>query len=148
MSEDAIVTARSTPWHLWAVAIVGLLWNAVGAFDYVMTQTQNEAYMGQFTAEQLAYFYGFPAWVVAAWAVAVWGGVLGTILLLLRRRLAVGVFLVSLLAMIVTSIHNFVLSDGLAAMGVPGVLFSAVIFAVALGLWLYARMMARRGVLV
>lgn len=148
MSEDAVVNPQRTPWHLWAVAIVGLLWNAVGAYDYVMTQTQNEAYMGQFTAEQLAFFYGLPAWVVATWAIAVWGGVLGTLLLLLRKRLAVGVFLVSFLAMIVTSIHNFLLSDGLEAMGVPGVLFSALIFAVALGLWLYARAMARRGVLV
>lgn len=147
MSEDAVVNPQRTPWHLWAVGIVGLLWNAVGAFDYVMTQTQNEGYMSQFTAEQLAFFYGFPAWVVATWAIAVWGGVLGTILLLLRKRLAVGVFLVSFLAMIATSIHNFLLSDGLEVMGGPGLLFTTLIFVVALGLWLYARAMARRGVL-
>lgn len=147
MSEDAVVNPQRTPWHLWAVGIVGLLWNAVGAFDYVMTQTQNEGYMSQFTAEQLAFFYGFPAWVVATWAIAVWGGVLGTILLLLRKRLAVGVFLVSFLAMIATSIHNFLLSDGLEVLGGPGLLFTALIFVVALGLWLYAQAMARRGVL-
>lgn len=147
MSEDTVANPQHTPRHLWAVGIVGLLWNAMGAFDYVMTQTQNEAYMGQFTAEELAYFYGFPAWVVATWAVAVWGGVLGTILLLLRKRLAVGVFLVALLAVVVTSIQNFLLSDGLEVMGGSGALFSALIFVVALGLWLYARAMARRGVL-
>lgn len=138
---------RRTPWHLWVVGILGLLWNAVGAFDYLMTQTENEAYMGRFTPEQLEYFYGLPAWVVAFWALAVWGGVLGALLLLWRKRLAVSVLLVSFGSMVVTSIHNFLLSEGLEVMGTTGVVFSAVIFVFALGLWLYARSMARKEVL-
>ncbi|MEX0892485.1 MAG: hypothetical protein WEB88_09975 [Gemmatimonadota bacterium] len=64
-----------TPVHLWVIGALALLWNSVGAFDYLMTQTRNEGYMGQFSAEQLEYFYGFPTWVVAFWALAVWGGV-------------------------------------------------------------------------
>ena len=82
------------------------------------------------------------------WALAVWGGVLGMLLLLLKRRLAVPVLLVSFLAMIVTSIQNFLLSNGLEVMGGAGLLFSVLIFVFALGLWLYARSMAERGVLV
>lgn len=147
MSEEA-ATTRRTPWHLWLVGVLGLLWNSVGAYDYLMTQTRNESYMSQFTPEQLEYFYGFPSWVVAFWAVAVWGGVLGALLLLLRKRLSVPVLLVSFLAVIVTSIHNFLLSNGLEIMGGVGAGFSALIFVVALGLWLYARAMARREVLV
>lgn len=147
MSEDAVSTASRTPWHLWAVGIVGLLWNAFGAYDYLMTQTENAAYMARFTPEQLEYFYGFPTWVVALWAIAVWGGVLGCILLLLRKRLAAPVFLVSLVCMILTSIYNFALSDGLALMGGAAAAFTVVIFLFALGLWLYARAMAQRGIL-
>jgi len=125
-----------------------VLWNAVGAYDYVMTQTQNEAYMSRFTAAQLEFFYGFPAWVDAFWAVAVWGGVLGALLLLARKRAAVTVLLASLVAMVVTSLHNFVLSEGLAVMGSAAMWFSAVIFVVAVALWLYARGQAAKGVLV
>ena len=98
MSDEAAATAPSTPWHLWVVGILGVLWDAVGAWDYLATETQNEAYMSRFTPEQLEFFYGFPTWVVAFWALAVWGGVLGTILLLLRKRLAAPVLLVSFLA--------------------------------------------------
>lgn len=148
MEQSTAAEAGRTPWHLWVVAGLGVLWNLVGAFDYVMTQTRNEAYMGQFTPEQLEYFYGFPAWVVALWALAVWGGLLGTILLLLRKRLAVPVLLISFLAMIATSLHNFVLSNGLEVIGGVGLAFSGLIFLIALGLWLYGRAMARRGVLV
>jgi len=147
MSEDAAITHR-TPWHLWLVGVLGLLWNSVGAYDYLMTQTRNESYMSRFTPEQLDFFYGFPSWVVAFWALAVWGGVLGALLLLLRRRLSAPVLLVSFLAVIVTSIHNFLLSNGLEVMGPVGAGFSALIFVIALGLWLYARAMAQRGALV
>ena len=136
------------PLHLWIIGVVALLWNAVGAYDYLMTQTRNEAYMSQFTPEQLDYFYGFPAWVVATWAIAVWGGVLGSILLLLRRRLAVPVFAVSLAAMVITTIYNYALSGGHQVMGGPGpLLFSIAIFLVSVGLLFYARAMAARGVL-
>ncbi|MEZ4387180.1 MAG: hypothetical protein R3D98_06305 [Candidatus Krumholzibacteriia bacterium] len=136
-----------TPKHLWVIGIIALLWNCVGAFDYLMTETRNAAYMAQFSQEQLDYFYGFPAWVVAFWALAVWSGVLGGILLLLRRRLAAPVFLVSLVAMVVTAVHNYGISDALSVAGVGGLVFSVVIFVISLGLWLYARAQAARGVL-
>lgn len=135
------------PRHLWVVGGLGTLWNAAGAFDYFMTQTRNQDYMNSFTPEQVEYFYGFPAWVVALWAIAVWGGLLGTTLLLLRKRIAAPVLLTSFVAMVITSIHNFLLTNGLEAMGEGGVAFSAMIFVIALGLWLYARAMVLRGVL-
>ena len=137
-----------TPWHLWLVGILGLLWSAMGAMDYFMTQTKNESYMSNFTPEQLAFFYSFPSWVVATWAIAVWGGVIGTLLLLAKKSIAVWILLASLLAMIITAIHNFGLSNGMEVMGEPFTLiFTAVIFLVALGLYLYAKAMSGRGVL-
>jgi ABC-type xylose transport system permease subunit len=87
-------------------------------------------------------------WVIAAWAIAVWGGVLGSVLLLLRRRLAVPVFLVSLAGLVVTTFHNYVLSNGLEIF--PDTfsrVFTAVIFAIAVALFFYARSMRERGVL-
>lgn len=137
------------PWHLWVVGIVSLLWNAVGAFDYVMTQTRNEIYMAQFTEEQLAFFYGFPAWVDAAWAVAVWLAVLGSILLLMRSAHAVWAFILSFAAMILTSVHNYVLSDVRMTdvVGPEALYFSLVIVVVGVFLIVYARRMKIIGVL-
>lgn len=147
MNHSASASAVAVPRHLWVVGVLALLWNSIGAFDYVMTESRNDAYMGQFTPEQRAYFYAFPAWVVATWALAVWGGVLGSVLLLLRKRWAVPVLAVSLATMVITTIYNFVLTDGVAVMGVGGAIFSAVIFAIAVALYLYARRLARAGVL-
>ena len=63
MTEAETSARPDTPWHLWLIGIVGTLWNLMGAYDYLMTQTENEAYMSSFTPEQLEFFYGFPAWL-------------------------------------------------------------------------------------
>jgi hypothetical protein len=85
---------------------------------------------------------------VAAWAIAVWGGVLGAVLLLMRKKLAVWVFLVSFVCMVASTIYNFALSNGAEVMGgVAPAIFTAIIFAVALALWLYSRKLAERGIL-
>jgi len=148
MTEIQKSRSVKTPWHLWVVGIIAALWSAMGAVDYVMTETKNEAYMSKFTAEQLAFFYNLPVWVVAAWATAVWGGVLGAVLLLLRKKFAVWVLLVSLIAMVLTTIHNFVFSNGMEIMGDGASLgFSAAIFLISVALFLYAQAMEKRGIL-
>jgi hypothetical protein len=120
----------------------------MGAMDYLMTQMENESYMAKFTPEQLDYFYSFPIWVTASWALAVWGGVAGGVLLLLRNRFAVHAFLVSLVSMVITTIHNYGISNGLEVVGDAGALaFTAVIFLAAVALYVYARSMQKCGVL-
>lgn len=142
-------TSESTPWHLWVIGVVSLLWSAMGAMDYLMTQTRNEAYMSSFSPEQIAYFYSFPTWVVSAWALAVWGGVLGAVLLLTRRRFAVPVYLVSLIALCTSNLYIYALSDGLKIIGDAfSIGFTVLIFVVAMALFFYARTMRRRGVLI
>jgi hypothetical protein len=139
-------TAGKTPWHLWLVGGVALLWNAFGGFDYIMTQTRNAAYLAQFTAEQRAYFESFPMWMEAVWGIGVWGAVAGSLLLLLRRNWAFPAFLASLIAFVIGVVYGQI-SGGNAVMGSTGLIFSAVIFLLGLGFVLYSRAMARRGVL-
>ncbi len=148
MAETPDARGRATPWHLWVVGIVALLWSGMGAMDYVMTETRNEAYMSNFTQEQLDFFYGFPAWLIAAWAVGVWGGVLGSVLLLLKKKSAVPTFVASFMAMVITTVHNYGFSNGLEVIGGTfELIFSAVIFVVSVLLVVYARAMRGRGVL-
>lgn len=108
-----------TPWHLWVVGVVAVLWNGFGCTDYTLTQLQGEAWLTSMglTEAQLAYFSAMPAWTHAAWAVGVWGGLLGAILLLLRRKLAVPVFVLSFLGWLAGAVYAFGLSNGLEVMG-------------------------------
>ena len=147
MSDAPVSQTKSTPIHLWIVGVLSLLWSLVGAYDYLMTQTENEAYMADFEPAQLEYFYNFPTWLVVFWALAVWCSVAGSISLLVRKRFAEQILLVSFVSMVITAIYNFGFSNGMEIMGTGGFIFTLVIFFIGLGLWLYARAMRMRGVL-
>ena len=135
------------PVHLWIVGVLAVLWNAMGAFDYAATQLKLEFYMAQFTQEQLDYFYSFPAWMDAAWAIAVWSSLLGSLALLLRKSWAVGLFGLAILGLAVSTVYNFVLSNGLEMMGTAAAMFTAVIWVIAILLFFYARAMSNKGIL-
>lgn len=143
---DTVKMTTSTPWHLWAVGGLALLWNGYGGYDYVMTQTNNAAYLAHFTPEQRAYFDSFPMWMEAVWVVGVWGAVLGSVLLLLRSKWAFHAFLASLIAFAASVVYGQT-SGGSAVMGTTGMVFSAAIFLLGLGFVMYSRMMTRKGVL-
>lgn len=147
-------TVAKTPWHLWAIGLVSLLWNAGGAYDYTMTQTRNMDYLSV-AAESaglpldvmLDYYTNFPAWADALWALGVWGALAGSILLLLKSRFAYHAFLVSLVGLIGTSIYTFG-SDMPEELASPFTYaFTAVIFVFTILLILYSRRLAAQGVL-
>lgn len=138
---------QTVPWHLWVVGVVSLLWNSMGVLDFTMTATRNEAYMSGFTQEQLNFFYGFPAWLIVFWAIAVGGGLMGSILLLSRSKWAVPVFGASLVSMVVTAIHNYGFDKMLEISGTFGAVFTGVIFVISVLLLWYAMAMRQRGVL-
>ena len=95
-----------TPVHLWIVGILATLWNAFGCYDYVMTKTRNMDYLSQMPGvsaeEMLAYVDSFPIYAQIGWALGVWGGLLGSVLLLMRSRWAVHAFALSLLGIILS----------------------------------------------
>ncbi|NBC86437.1 MAG: hypothetical protein GVY25_09625 [Bacteroidetes bacterium] len=117
MSSQPVSATSRPPKHLWIVGGLSLVWNAFGALDYLMTQLKVQAYMSNFSAEQLTYFYGFPAWADAAWALGVWGAVIGSTGLLLKKAWAQWAFAISILGLVGTSIYTMLLTDGTRIMG-------------------------------
>ena len=118
MTDTTSMTTR-TPWHLWVVGVIAVLWNAYGGYDYTMSMTQGATYMAAsgMTPDQIAYYDTMPVWMTAVWAIGVWGGVLGSILLLLRNKLAFPVFIVSFAAFLMSLLYVYGLSDAGKVMG-------------------------------
>lgn len=137
-----------TPVWFWILAVIAVLWNAMGAWDYVATQFRFEPYLSEFTEEQLAFFFGFPVWYQAVWAIAVWSAFSASILMLLRRKLSAQLFLISIISFIVSAIYIYGFTNGLEIMGGPGpLIFSAVIFLSLLGFFWLARWAGQKGIL-
>ena len=137
-----------TPAHLWIVGILAVLWNAFGCFDYLMTQTGNADYLAMFSDAQRAYFESYPTWMEAFWAAGVWGGLLGSLLLLARSRWAVLAFGLSLIGLAGGTTYQYILSSPPAEMSsIFMIVMNIAIWAVCIGLFVYAREMQRKGIL-
>ena len=79
-------------------AIASLLFMALGCVMYLMHVLTDPATL---PVDQRAAYEAVPTWAMAAFAIAVWGGAIGALMLVLRRRLAEPLLLLSLVAVIV-----------------------------------------------
>ena len=149
----ATTAQARAPMHLWIVGILSLLWNGFGCYDYLMTRTKGAAYIDSMMHTDqgpaiMAYINGFPIWVSAAWGFGVWGGLAGSILLLMRSRHAVAAFAISMIGAIVGLGWQLLNPSGIAEMSeTVNRVMPYVIIAVAVALFLYARAQRAKGLL-
>ena len=138
-----------TPWHLWLIGTVAVLFNSIGVFDFVMSMAQGADYQASagMTPDQIAHYQGMPGWMTVDWAVGVFGAFLASILLLLRRKAALPVFVLSLAAFLFSLLYTYVLTDGGTVMGQQMAIASAVIAGLLVFFSWYSRFMTGRGVL-
>lgn len=143
---DALTKA---PWHVWLVGVIAVLFNSIGVFDFVMSMSRGADYMVSvgMTPDQIAHYQGMPSWMTVVWAVGVFGAFLASMLLLLRRKLALPVFILSLAAFLVSLLYTYALTNGGAVMGQQMAITSAVIAGLLVFFSWYSRFMTSRGVL-
>ncbi|NOR28264.1 MAG: hypothetical protein GQ540_07025 [Lutibacter sp.] len=93
----------------WIISITALLWNIMGVSAYLgQAYMTNEVLVALPNAEQ-AYYTNLPAWVTAAFAISVFSGTLGCIIMLLRKKLAIALFIISLVTVLLQFVYNFIL---------------------------------------
>jgi hypothetical protein len=139
---------RAAPVHLWIVGILALLWSAFGCYDYWMTETANRTYLSQFPADVITYMNALPKWTIATWALGVWGGLAGSLLLLARNRFAVWAFALSFLGAVVGLGYQMFMTAEPAGMktGAMAVMPWVIIAICAFLLW-YSWSMEKKGVI-
>ena len=98
-------TVGGVHWSFWAVGAVALVWHALGCMNYVMQM--NPDTLADYSEAARTLVESRPVWATGAFAIAVFGGLLGSLLLLLRKSAASYVFVASLLGVIVTNIRTF-----------------------------------------
>jgi hypothetical protein len=149
--EDAVQSRA--PKHLWIVGGLATLWNAMGCYDYTMTRMRNTDYLASAMPNvdpnaMLAWIDGFPLYAQFGWGLGVWGGLIGSVLLLMRSRWAVWAFALSLLGAVLSLGYQIIAAPPLA--GAEGMMSKAmpfVIIAVAAGLLYYSNRQKQAGVL-
>ncbi len=97
-------TASGVHWSFWVIAAVALVWNLMGAMNFIMQM--NPEMVASMPETHRAIIDSRPIWATAGFAVGVFGGAIGGLLLLLRKSLAVYVFIASLIGVVVTMVHS------------------------------------------
>ncbi len=132
----------------WLTGAAALLWNLFGLMLYVMqVSATREQLAAKYTPAQVDLMLSIPPWATSTTAIATTAGVLGCVLLLLRRAMSTSVFIISLVALLIQDLYMFGMTDTLAVMGAGPLAIQAVVLAVAIFLVWYARRATASGLL-
>ena len=124
--------------HRW-IAVAALVWNLLGLMMFVMQISMSAEQVAALPAPERAVYETTPAWLTAAFGVAVVAGVLGSVGLLMRRRWAVPCFAVSLAAMLVQFAGAYLATPAWQAFGVGGLVMPIVLLGIGAALLVHAR---------
>jgi surface polysaccharide O-acyltransferase-like enzyme len=122
MSETTRI--KSPTWFM-VVAVVLFVWNLLGVMAYIMQVTMSPEVMAALPDAQRELYENTPTWATAAFAVAVHGGALGCLLLILKKNLAGLLLQLSLAGVLVQMYHSFFISKSFDVFG-PGAMVMPV----------------------
>lgn len=112
-----MTTTVKPPTWFWVVSIIALLWNLMGVFNYLNQAFNQEIILESLDQAQREVFEGTPAWATAAFALAVFTGALGSIGLLLRKKWARPLFMISFVTALAQFVHWLFISNAVEAFG-------------------------------
>ena len=129
----------------WIIAVISLIWNGLGAFQYLGYATMKDEMLAVMPEARQAVMTALPTWYTAVFAVAVWFAVLASILLLARKKWAVPLFLISLLAVVVQMVYWLFGTNAMEAFGSTAPIMPVVVIILALVFYLYSKSAKAKG---
>ena len=126
--------SKRPPIYFWMFVIFALIWNLLGVYQFYYILTISPATLSEMPPEEAALYNVIPAWVMVAFAVAVFGGTLGCVTLLWKKALAYYFLLASLMGIVIQMFHNLVLSDMMDVYGPGGLVMPIMVIIVGIAL--------------
>ena len=115
-------------WSFWLIGAITLLWNILGSVNFLMQM--NPEMIAAYRESERAIIEGRPIWATLGFGLAVFGGSLGCLLLLLRRSAALYLFLASLVGVIVATFHTLSIGIDFSIGEYIGIIFMPFVVAV------------------
>lgn len=129
----------------WIIAIIALIWNAMGVMAYLSQAFMTEDMKALLPEAERALYDNIPAWATAAFALAVFGGLLGSLALLIRKKWATLLFMISLLGIIAQMVYNFFLSNNMEVYGPGGYIMPIMVIIIGIFLYMYSKKATTNG---
>ncbi|MEQ9092161.1 MAG: hypothetical protein RIE52_13790 [Balneola sp.] len=137
MSEES--TISNVPKWFLGVAIAALIWNLLGVFAYLgqMYLMSNPEMLAELSVEEQNLYKNTPIWATIGFTLAVWGGAIGSLLLILKKKVAKPVLIISLAGIIIQMYHSFFISNNFEVYGPGAAVMPVMIIIFGIGLvWL------------
>jgi hypothetical protein len=142
--ENIMAQSKAPLWFM-VVAVLALLWNLFGVMAYVGEVTMTPEALGALSEGQRALMEGRPSWATAAYAIAVNCGALGGLFLVLKKKWATPLLILSLVGVLAQSTYNFLLADALSVIGTGGLVLAVAILVIAIYLVTLSRSAEAKG---
>lgn len=133
MSENLQVSEKPPLPHWFKVAaILALVWNLLGVMAFVGHIMMTPEMIAELPKAEQALYSSVPLWATIAFTVAVFAGALGSVALLMKKRICYHLFMVSLIAVIVQMYHSFFMSNSFEVYGPGGTVMPIMVIVIAL----------------
>ena len=140
------ITKQKPPIWYWIIAAFALLWNAMGVYQYLQQAYQTDAFKAMYPdPETLEMVINTPGWVMAAFATAVFFGFLGSLALVLRKRWAKPLLLISLTGIVVQLTYNLFISNALEVYGPGAIIMPMMVLIFGLAIFYLAKKAETKG---
>lgn len=124
-----------TPTWFWVVAVFFLLWNIMGVVSFFYHTSLSAEDLALLPDNESALYADFPLWTTTAFALAVFGGMLGAIGLILKKKWSKMAFIVSLLGIIPQMGYNVFFTKSMEVYG-PGEALTMPVMVLVIGVFL------------
>ncbi|CAM1340542.1 hypothetical protein [Tenacibaculum aestuarii] len=129
----------------WIIAVAALIWNGLGVMSYLGQAFMTDEVKATLPEAERALYENIPTWVTAAFAIAVFAGLLGSIFLLARKKAARVVFLISLIAILAQMSYNLFMSRAAEVYGPGGVIMPVMVTLIGVFLLMYTKRTIEKG---
>ena len=113
----------------WVISSIALVWNLMGVFNYLDQAFMTDKVLETLPKEQQILYQDVPAWVTAAFAIAVFSGTLGSLLLLLKKKIASTFFIISFLGIMGQMSYRLLIDQNSDSYGPMGIAMPIIIIA-------------------
>ena len=128
-------------WSFWVICVVALLWNLMGSINFIV-QLNPEMIAGYRESER-AIIVGRPIWATGTFAIGVFSGFIGSLLLLLRKHFAFYILILSLAGVGATQLYTLSLGIDFGIGEMIGIVLSPVLVSILL-IW-YTKVVGGKG---
>lgn len=138
-------TKSHIPKSYWIIAIIALLWNSMGVFQYYKSTYELESFKETLQPEAFTIMASMPPWYTVVFAIAVLTGFCGSVLLLLKSKFAIAVLGVSLISVLIAEIYWLLGTNIIQISGFSAVVMPLFVIIIAIFLFYYSKGAARNG---